>query len=227
MNKLRLILGIIAVSTAIAVSAETHYMPRLSIGGRAGTSMSQISFSPGVKQSMNSGTQGAVMFRYAEEKIFGLIAEFGWVQRGWKENFEEAPLSYNRTLTYLHLPLLTHISFGTRRFKGFVNLGPEVSYMIGEKITSDFNFSNVASVPDFPRNRRTEQLDMEIKNKFDYGICAGIGMEFFVRPRHSILLEGRFYYGLGNIFPAAKADVFSASRNMTVEISLGYFFRLR
>lgn len=189
--------------------------------------MGEMSFSPSVKQSWNIGSHGAITFRYSEEKIFGIIAEFGWVQRGWKENFEEHPFSYSRSLTYINLPILTHIYFGSRRFKGFVNLGPQFAYMIGSKIKSDFDYAHTNTVPNFPANRQTEQLWAEVKNKFDYGICAGIGCEFYFRPKHSVVMEGRFYYGLGNIFPASKADTFSASRNMSIEISLGYNFRIK
>ena len=143
------------LSIGLAAVAETHYKPHISIGGRAGVSLSKMSFSPGVKQGWLTGTAGAVTFRYSEEKIFGLIAEFGWEQRGWKENFEEANsfLSYSRSLTYLRLPVMTHIYFGGRRFKGFINLGPEVSYMIGDKISSNFNYEYPGDVEGFPDNR--------------------------------------------------------------------------
>ncbi len=73
----------------------------------------------------------------------------------------------------------------------------------------------------------TEQMATPIKNKFDYGIAGGAGVEFYISPRNSITLEGRYYFGLGNIFPAAKADTFSASRNTSIEITLGYNFRLK
>lgn len=212
---------------SIAAMAETHYKPHVSIGGRAGVSMGMMSFSPSVKQKWNMGNTGAVTFRYTEEKLFGLIAEIGWVQRGWKENYEEYPFDYSRTLTYLNIPLLTHIYFGTRRFKAFFNLGPQVAILLGSSTKANFDYLNPGSVPDYPRNRQTEQLWAEVKNKFDYGICASFGMEFFVQPRHSLLVEARYYYGLGNIFPAAKADTFSASRNMSIEVSLGYFFRFK
>lgn len=208
------------------VEAQSHYKPHISIGGRAGVSLSEMSFSPSVKQSWLMGTAGAVTFRYSEERLFGVIVEFGWSQRGWKENYEEAPLSYSRSLTYLRLPILTQIIFGSRRFKTFINLGPEFGYMLGSSISSDFDYKNPLTVPQFPSNRMTEQLYAPISGKFDYGIEAGIGFEFYVQPRHSILLEGRFYYGLGNIFPSSKADTFGASRNMSIEVTLGYNFRL-
>lgn len=223
----RLLFALIALAAVLASSAETHYKPRISIGGRAGMSLAQMSFSPSVKQLWNRGTAGAVTFRYTEEKLFGLIAEVGWVQRGWKENFEEHPFSYSRSLTYLNVPLLTQIYFGSRRFKAFINLGPQFCYLIGSSISADFDYRNTSQISNFPRNRQTEQLYTEVKNKFDYGICASVGGEFYVQPRHSMLVEARFYYGLGNIYPAAKADTFSASRNMSIEVTLGYFFRIK
>lgn len=218
-----------AMCACTALRAETHYRPHISVGGRAGVSMSKMSFSPGVTQGWLNGTAGAVTFRYSEERIFGIIAELGWEQRGWKENFKEANdiLDYSRSLTYVRLPVMTHIYFGSRRFKGFVNLGPEVSFMIGDKISSNFDYEHPADVEGFPPNRMVSQMSMDIANKFDYGIVAGLGCEFYVQPRHSIVLEARLYYGLGNIYPSKKADVFSASRAMTLEATVGYNFRLR
>lgn len=226
MKTLRIILIAMAVCVGMHAAAETHYKPHISIGARAGASMASMSFSPSVKQGWNMGSCGYVTFRYTEEKLFGLVAELGWTTRGWKENFEEHPLSYSRSLTYITLPVLTHIYFGSKRFKTFVNLGPSVSYCIGSKITSNFDYTNPAAVEGFPRNRQTEQLRADVHNKFDYGICAGLGFEFFVRPRHSLTAEARYYYGLGNIFPSRKADTFGASRNMNLEFTIGYNFRL-
>lgn len=223
----RLLLVAVLALAALGADAETHYKPRISIGGRAGVSMGRMSFSPSVKQSWLMGSTGAVTFRYTEEKLFGLIAELGWVQRGWKENFEEAPLSYSRSTTYLNFPILTHIYFGSRRFKAFINLGPQVSVLLGSTISADFDYNNPSAVPDFPRNRMTEQMAAEITGKFDYGICASVGGELFLTPRNSILLEARYYYGLGNIFPSSKADTFGASRNMSLEFTIGYNFRLK
>lgn len=224
----RILLATALCAIATSVTAETHYKPHISIGGRAAMAMSKVSFSPSVKQLWNNGTSGAVTFRYTEEKIFGLIAELGWQTRGWKENFEGAPFSYSHSLTYVRLPLLTHIYFGSPRFKCFINLGPEFSYMISDKISADFDYRDPASVADFPiANRMTEQMATPIKNKFDYGIAGGAGIEFYISPRNSITLEGRYYFGLGNIFPAAKADTFSASRNTSIEVTVGYNFRLK
>ena len=68
---------------------------------------------------------------------------------------------------------------------------------------------------------------MEISKKFDYGITAGLGGEYYFTPRHSVYIEARFYYGLGNIFASTKSDEFSSSRSMSIVATLGYNFRLK
>ncbi|MBQ9077339.1 MAG: PorT family protein [Muribaculaceae bacterium] len=219
---------IITIVSIAPVYAQRHYSPNVAIGGKAGATMSSIAFNPDVQQSMVNGLIAGVTFRYTEEKHVGLMAEINIEQRGWKEDFEEYPFSYERKLTYIQVPLLTHIFFGGRKFKGFINLGPEVSYMLGESTNANFNYNNIPSVPGFPtENRMTEQLYTKVKNKFDYGISAGIGMEYLIKRRHSIMLEGRYYFGLGNIYPDNKRDTFSASRGSTISITLSYMYRLK
>lgn len=209
-------------------AAQTHYLPHISVGGRAGVTLSSVDISPSVPQSMLMGATGAVTFRYSEEKLFGLVAELGFAQRGWKEKFEDSPLEYSRRLTYMTLPVMTQIIFGGRRMKCFINLGPEVSYMLGESIKSNFDYHNPTAAPGWPEvPRQTAQMTMPVKNKFDYGITGGIGAEFYVQPRHSITLEVRYYFGLGNVFPSSKSDTFSASRCTSIEATLGYYFRLK
>ena len=228
-NTVRVLMASAMLILAPSVAqGQTHYKPHLSVGFKAGMTMSEMSFSPSVKQAFTDGTTGAVTFRYTEEKLFGLIAELGWSQRGWQEDFEDSPCRYSRALTYLRLPMLTHIYFGSPRFKCFFNLGPEFSYMVSDKITANFDYHDPYHAEGFPtKARMTEQLTMDVKNKFDYGITGGFGVEFYVTPRNSVTLEGRYYFGLGNIFPAAKADTFSASRNTSIEITVGYNFRMK
>lgn len=212
---------------ASLMAAQRHYIPHVHVGVHGGMSLSNQSFYPSIKESMLSGAQFGVSFRYAEERHVGLLAELNIEQRGWKENFEEDPFSFQRQLTYIELPIMTHIFFGSRTVKGFFNLGPEVGYMIGDKSTANFPYMDLPAVDGFPANRRYEQMQMDISSRFDYGITAGAGVEFIIRRRNSITLEGRYYYGLGNIFPSSRKDVFSASRGSSIQITLGYLFRLK
>lgn len=219
---------IIVVASASAALAQKHYESNITVGGKAGMSLSRMSFSPSVPQTMLNGMMAGVKLRYVEERNFGVIIEFNLEQRGWKETFEGTSYQYNRRLTYLQMPFLTHIYFGSTKFHCFFNAGPELGYMIASSTSSNFDVNNFKNLTDFPHvNRSTEQFAMDIKNRFDYGISAGLGMEYFVKRNHSVELEGRLYYGLGNIFGASKSDVFAASRGMSIQIALGYNFRLR
>lgn len=222
----------LALAAVVAVpamaSAQRMYEPDFSLGVKGGATISQMAWSPSVRQKMTQGVTFGVTARYTEENHFGIIGELNLTQRGWAEQFEPATgLSYSRTFTYLQLPVMTHIFFGSKKFRFFVNLGPEVGYMIGDKISSNFNYKDVASVTNFPANHRKEQLDMKVESKLDYGIAAGIGGEARFAGKHSVMIEGRFYYGIGNVFPAKRGDTFGASRGMSIEVTAAYMFRLK
>lgn len=224
------LLSVFFLLTLQYVVGQTHYVPHITVGGKGGVTFSNISFSPGVEQSMAMGTTFGLSFTYAEERHVGLRFEVNLTQRGWKENFEEYndEFNYSRKLTYVSVPLMTHIFFGGKKVKCLFNLGPEFGYLISESVSSNFDYKNPESVPGFPtQNRHMEQMYMEVKNKFDYGITAGIGMEYVINRKNSVQLEARYYFGLGNIYPASKKDVFGASRNQTIAVTLAYMFRLK
>lgn len=220
---------LLALFTPLASHAQREYSPNLAIGFQGGMTLSQMAFSPSVKQQWAQGFIGGVAARYTEENHFGLIGELNIEQRGWKEDFEEkaAQFDYTRRLTYIQLALLTHLYWG-KKWRFFVNAGPEVGYMLGSKITSNFDYQDYLHIPDFPtRNRTCQQMVLPADKRFDFGISAGLGLEWFYRPRQSMHLEARFYYGLGNIFPCTKRDYFSAARGMSLEITMGWMMRVR
>lgn len=219
---------IITAFLALMATAQTHYEGTIAVGGKAGASLSRVNFNPSVEQTMLPGMTAGVMFRYVEEKNFGLIAELNLTQRGWKENFEESDYRYSHRFSYLELPIMTHIFFGNQRVKGFFNLGPELNVMLDNGINSNFSYEEADGLDYFiDDTRHIEQMTMKVNNRFDYGICGGAGMEINLNPKHSLLLEGRFYYGLTDVFPNHKTDIFSSSNSMSITVTLGYFYRLK
>ncbi len=219
---------IITAFLALLATAQTHYEGTIAVGGKAGASLSRVNFNPSVEQTMLPGMTAGVMFRYVEEKNFGLIAELNLTQRGWKESFKESDYRYSHRFSYLELPIMTHIFFGNQRVKGFFNLGPELNVMLGNGINSNFSYEEADGLDYFiDDTRHIEQMTMKVNNRFDYGICGGAGMEINLNPKHSLLLEGRFYYGLTDVFPNHKTDIFSSSNSMSITVTLGYFYRLK
>ena len=82
---------------------------------------------------------------------------------------------------------------------------------------SDRNYSDRVS-------QTIAQDTMAVQNKVDYGIAAGLGMEYSHPRMGHLLLEARYYYGLGNMYKDSKRDYFSTSRFSNIILKLTYFF---
>ncbi len=219
---LMMLMAMLSVAPGIG---QTHYEAQMSLGVHGGVNLSQVMFSPSIRQKFLPGANAGINFRYTEEKHFGFIIEANFEQRGWAENFDEAPFSYSRTINYVQIPFMSHIYFG-RRHKFFINLGPSVSFKTGDSVKSNFDYSNVGSVPDFPVHT-SQQYGYPTKGAVDFGISGGLGGELGITRRHSIYLEARYYFGIANVLPAGRTDHFKSSNPMALSISLGYWFRMK
>ena len=226
MKKAVLLISLI-LSTLMSGWAQTHFDSRVDIGMRGGTTFSTVSFKPSITGTFGMGYTAGVSFRYSEENHFGLIAEVNLVQRGWAEKFEDLPYKYQRILNYVEVPIMSHIYFG-KRGKFFINAGPEIAYYLGDKIKSNFDYSDPSGLAGFhDKNRRDEQLTMEVSQKIDFGIVGGLGGEFSINRKNSVLVEARLYYGIGNVMPSGRQDTFSLSNQLSVAVTAGYWFRIK
>lgn len=217
-----LLIGVVAPA-----EAQTHFASRVDLGVRGGVTFSEVMFNPSITQTFGMGQTYGLTFRYTEENHFGLIAEVNIVQRGWAEKFEDLPYKYHRTLNYVEVPVMSHIYFG-RRGKFFINAGPEVAYYLGDKITSNFDYANPGDLTGFnDKDRRYDQLAMQVSQKLDFGIVAGLGGEFSINRRNSIAVEARVYYGIGNVMPSGRQDTFSISNQLSVAATAQYWFRIK
>lgn len=205
--------------------AQSHYQSRIFVGAHGGADFSRVSFTPAVTQSFLAGANAGLNFRYVEEKHFGLIIEANWEQRGWKEDFEDKPYSYSRCVDFIQIPVLAHIYFGNRG-KFFINAGPSVSFMVGERTKANFDYANVASNPDFDTHI-SYQYALPADCRIDYGISGGIGGEFSIDTRNSLYLDARFYFGLADLVKSGRTEPVRGSNPMTISLSLGYWFRVK
>ncbi len=222
-----LVLLTAVIALSMAGFAQTHFDSRVDLGFRGGTTFSTVMFHPSITGKFGMGYTAGVTFRYSEENHFGLIAEVNLVQRGWAEKFEDLPYSYQRTLNYVEVPIMSHIYFG-RRGKFFINAGPEIAYYLGDHIKSNFDYENTEGLAGFhDKNRRYEQLTMKVSQKLDFGIVGGLGGEFSINRRNALSLEARVYYGIGNVMPSGRQDTFSVSNQLSIAVTAGYWFRIK
>lgn len=242
MKSIKYLLALSFVLFAFSAKAQIgEHRDSLTIGGNVGYVMSSVGFSPKVTQGQHPGISAGLSLRYTSEKYFKTIAsiyaEFNFTQMGWKEDIVDLhskPVmgangeneKYSRTLNYITMPLMAHLAWG-KEHKGmqfFFRAGPQFGYLLSESTSVNFDIEN-PNLTD-RANHTTEQYKHSAQNKFDYGIAAGVGMELCNSKFGGLLLEGRYYMGLGNIFSSSKRDYFGKSDNMAIEIRLSYLTHL-
>lgn len=196
-----------------------------SVGVNAGMNINNVSFQPRIKQSGFSGVTGGLTARYISEKYFSMICgaqlEFNYAQLGWTETVQDGYIgTYSRQMDYIQVPFLAHLAFGKEQ-KGvqvFFNLGPQMGFLLRqkEKFGSNFSAANRTIVA---------QYGKMADKKFDYGITFGMGMELRTGAGN-FLVEGRYYYGLGDFYNTTKKDYFSRAANGTIIVKMSYLFDL-
>jgi hypothetical protein len=185
--------------------------------------------------------------------ICAVTGELNFAQIGWNEdildkNDKPVPLHtdpsqnlyYRRKMTYVQVPLLARLGWGRERngLQAFIHLGPQIGFFLNDKTESNFDVRDPAFDPainnghygkdykyaDLRSSHVVAQDSMAVENKFDYGIAVGAGLEFSNRHFGHFMIEGRYYYGLGNIYGNTKRDYFSRSNFGNIVIKCTYLF---
>lgn len=240
---LRLSVLLVAFTFAVMASAQIgKHRNDLSIGVNGGYVMSNIGFTPKVNQKMYGGFTGGVSFRYVCEKYFNTIcsvqAEVNYSKIGWKEdilNLQDEPVinkqtgiaeEYSRTLNYIQIPVFAHLAWGRERqgFQFFFQAGSQFGLYLSESTEANYDLANPNL--DDRSNQTVAQETMPVENKFDYGIAAGLGLEYSHKKMGHFQIEGRYYYGLGNIYGDSKKDYFGKSNVSNIVIKMTYLFDL-
>lgn len=243
MKRLFFIFSLFHFIIATAVAQVGEYRTDLAIGGSAGYVMSNVGFVPDVPQKMLGGVTAGFSVRYTCEKYFSsicsIVGEVNITQAGWKEDILDAdsnpvyyaddvnktsPLSYERRITYLQIPFMARLGWGRERkgLQAFFQAGPQIGVYLGESTTTNVLLGHGTA------NQRASQVvaqdTLAVQNKFDYGIAAGGGIELSFPKVGHFILEGRYYYGLGNIFKNSKSDYFGKSNYGQIVIKATYLF---
>ena len=231
-------------STMMAQVGE--YRTDFAVGVNGGYLMNQIGFTPDVPQNWAGGMTGGLSLRYTCEKYFKSIcavtAEVNLSQMGWDEKILDIqdqpvyyyrddgevdvdnPLYYKRKITYIQIPVLARLGWGRERkgFQAFFQIGPQIGIFRSE--STDTNVIPGKYTTSQRASPVIEQETMPIENKFDYGITGGAGLEYSHPKLGHFLIEGRYYFGLGNIYGNSHEDFFAKSNHGTIIIKMSYLF---
>lgn len=203
-----------------------EYRNDLSVGVSGGLLMSKMDFDPSIKQSYKNSPVIGLTARYICEKYFASICavqvELNYASQGWQELIEDGSGNeYKRDLHYLQLPILMQLGWGRERrgLKFVFEAGPQVGFCLSEGETRGGGTWDTTNRP----NNVVYQYDHEIDHAFDYGITGGLGIELSTSIGHFIL-DGRYYYGLGDTYDNSKKGYFSRSANSGITVKLTYLF---
>ena len=233
------------LSLAFAHAQIGEHRSEFAIGGSAGYIMSNVGFMPEVPQTNHTGLTAGLSVRYTSEKYFSsvcaIVAEVNYAQVGWKEEIltpNDEPVinavtgiaeSYQRDLAYLQIPVFARLGWGRERkgFQVFFQAGPQLGILLSDKTKMNFPWEQRTPVYADGSGRTSSivaQDTMAVERKMEYGIAAGLGVEFSHRKLGHFLLEGRYYYGLGDIYGNSKKDYFGRSNLTNIVVKLTYLF---
>lgn len=236
-------IAVVALSVCSLTTVQAQigeHRSDFAIGANGGYVLSKVGFTPTVQQKQHGGITGGVSLRYVCEKYFKTIcsvyAEVNYAKVGWTEDILDIEnnavlisgtgeaLKYQRDITYIQIPVFAHLAWGReeRGFNFFVNLGPQIGFYLNESTTT--NFDKTTPTENDRVSNITAQYDMPVEKKLDYGIAAGAGMEYSIPKVGHFLLEGRYYYGLGNIYGSSKKDYFGKSNFGQIVVKASYLF---
>lgn len=191
------------------------------IGVHAGVMASTVTFVPNVAKIdiMQSplAFNGGLVFRYAGHKVCAIQTEINYMPCGWHETIaldNGNTIDYYRTLHYLEVPLLMHLYLGKERFRGFLNLGPQIGYC----------FRDVST--ELPSNVVSPQY-LPLDNPFDWGLAGGLGCYYRTKKIGIFQLEARFNFSLGTIYSNRKVDYFSQSNLMNLSVNIAYMWEIK
>ncbi|MGI6074428.1 MAG: porin family protein [Fermentimonas sp.] len=231
MKHLSSVILIFVFCIASLSAQQNNFEKKLYVGVNAGATAAKIDFMPSVPELFKYGVVGGVSAKYISEKYLGLILEVNFSQRGWKEDFTEEPeLSYERTLNYIEVPLMTHVYAGSKNVRFIFNAGPQVSFLLSDN--SAMSESLAQRLQEQKESNPDTRYGYQYRpigemNKVDYGIVGGMGVELNTAVG-TFDLEGRYYFGLGDVFTNRrnKQAYFSRSAHRLIEAKLTYYFRV-
>ena len=227
----RFFLLLMMLTLFMALHAQKQaFKGELYFGAGGGAMSASVDFMPTIPQMFNRAVYGGVAVKYISEKHLGLVGEINFAQRGWKEEFDPATdFSYKRTLNYIEVPLMTHIYFG-KKARFILNAGPQVSILVGDEqemsqALADDLATRQAADPEAPIGVQYGSPDD--MSRVDYGLMGGVGMALKTAIG-DFDLEGRYYFGLGNIFNSRRSDdaYFSRSAHRLIEAKLTYYLKI-
>lgn len=225
LHKKLALIALLLLSFVAAGKAQERIPREIHLGVVGGANISEYTFHPIVSQRYTGSYTMGVAARYIEEQYFGLQMELLLTERGFADDWEpnDDDWVFERKLLYVELPVMAHVYFNMgKRNQVAIDLGPKLAWFLSDRTNSNLPENYGQSI--LTEGYQYIHHDLPIEKKFDYGLQFGLGYEFRINELLSAQLTGRYYFGLGNLWPDSKADHFEQASNSSFQISLGVWW---
>lgn len=181
------------ISIALVLVAVSSF-GQLSVGVRGGYGAFGVHFEPpslnGNQENLFEPCFGFVAV-FNDKNNAGVQLEVNYAVKGWLEKDEDIENSeYKREISYLEIPLMSHVELGRGWFRVIGTLGPYVAFKQSEK-THSKNYDGVISYNTYDMYHQSIR-DIDFGNKVGLGFRVNVGKYFsaFADVRYDLQIAG-------------------------------------
>lgn len=170
-----------------------------------------------------------------------LVFEPAWSVKGWKVESRLSDYTWNRLrMQMIDLPVLARYSVGTRHFRYYAALGPELNFWLGGRgsvglydhnqgITNTYNYRLNFLDPDFT----ADVMNLFPAERMQISFALATGIQFEVAENRFLSVEMR--YSAGNSFfgsnPGGTIPILGVTENFearlnSIQVSATYSMRI-
>jgi hypothetical protein len=164
----------ILLTTLLLIIIAVPGYSQFNVGIKAGATFSNILYdkkpfqASSVQTQIRPGIMGGLTFQFIHPKNSGIQFELLYIEKGFSTKFDSIKnTQYERSIEYISLPFLMHVSFGKKSYQISLILGPYVSYAIS---------SSEVLTDGTQKTSRSYSWDPETDNRVEFGLQAGIGI---------------------------------------------------
>jgi hypothetical protein len=183
-----------------------------------------------LKTGLDYSEQGGI--RNGQQPVTKLPAQFA--QMLPDGTYLYADFNNEASLHYLEVPLMGKLQFG-EKLKYYINAGPYLGFLMKAEQKTDgnsaFYLDKTGTMPltvqgqPVPSQSFDANTDIEDDIKpTNFGLTGGIGFDYGLSNKNSLVLDARVAYGLHSIQEDTSAN--GNSRTGGVFLTLGYMFSL-
>lgn len=224
LKKKRLIFLLVHLGLATITFGQFDFEDYIQIGASSGYSLSTVDFQPSIRQSNNGGINGGLIINYFAEKNVGIQLEVNYAQRGWQDFSDSLNTTYKRTMNFIEIPLLAHISWHIGDFRLQLDLGPYIAFH--NSYSEDYDRSIITPAPYPPDSivlgERT-YYGQPIDNELDYGFIVGAGPAYSSKIGE-FQLRFRYIQGMRSVFKKYPEGNFRFSQLSSIYAGVAWVY---